>query len=100
MASPAGRVRARPPSLAHSVTQCLLTRLPHACRAYNEPWPHRLRYVGDAKPFWFNIVSYATQCDSREAFDQIYDYYQRPEAWIVAPGAVDALQRLRDRGIK
>ena len=30
---------------------------------------------------------------------QIYEYYQRPEAWTVTPGAVSALQRLRKHGV-
>jgi FMN phosphatase YigB (HAD superfamily) len=30
----------------------------------------------------------------------VYEYYQRPEAWSVAPGAVSALKRLRASGVR
>ena len=31
---------------------------------------------------------------------QIYEYYERPEAWSVTPGAVEALGRLRSAGVR
>lgn len=69
--------------------------------AYSQPWAHSsIRYVGDGRPFWKYIVSHATGCDEHEMFEDIYHYYQRPEAWFVAPGAVTALQRLRLNGVK
>ncbi|KAG2451007.1 hypothetical protein HYH02_004277 [Chlamydomonas schloesseri] len=69
-------------------------------RAYNTPWEASpLRYVGDARDFWHCIVAKSTGCDRPEVSEAIYEYYSRPEAWHVAPGAVAALQRLRDAGV-
>ena len=52
-------------------------------------------------------LSGTTLCPSRQAaptgrsmFEQIYGYYERPEAWNVTPGAVDDLRRLRAAGVQ
>ncbi|KAG2428439.1 hypothetical protein HXX76_011559 [Chlamydomonas incerta] len=64
------------------------------------PWKASpLRYVGDARDFWHCIVANSTGCDRPEVSEAIYEYYSRPEAWHIAPGAVAALQRLRDAGV-
>ncbi|GFR52948.1 hypothetical protein Agub_g15610 [Astrephomene gubernaculifera] len=85
---------------------------PHGCRlsdnevlqrfrrAYNTPWgTSSLRYVGDARPFWQNIVEQSTGCNNPEVSEAIYEYYSRAEAWYVTPGAVEALQRLKSAGL-
>lgn len=70
-------------------------------KAYNSKWcGSSIRYVGDGRPFWHHIVSESTGCSSTEMFEQIYEYYERPEAWKITPGAVQALHKLRSRGIK
>mmetsp|Transcript_14977 Transcript_14977/g.32461 ORF Transcript_14977/g.32461 Transcript_14977/m.32461 type:complete len:292 (+) Transcript_14977:149-1024(+) len=70
-------------------------------RAYNTPWAgSNIRYVGDGKPFWRHIVAESTGCKSPEMFEEIYDYYQRPEAWKATPGAAEALMRLRRGGVR
>ncbi|KAK9823496.1 hypothetical protein WJX72_003164 [[Myrmecia] bisecta] len=70
-------------------------------RSYNEPWGHSTtRYVGDGRPFWSHIVAESTGCQDPTMFEQIYEYYARPEAWKLTPGAAPALQRLKDAGMK
>jgi FMN phosphatase YigB (HAD superfamily) len=32
-------------------------------------------------------------------FEEVYQYFSQPEAWRVAPGAANALQRLRAAGV-
>lgn len=69
--------------------------------AYAMPWAEStIRYVGDGRPFWRHIVSYATGNTDPELFEEIYEYYARGEAWSVSPGACESLQRIRDRGIR
>lgn len=76
----------------------MLLRFRHS---YNQPWTKSpIRYVGDAKDFWYKIVSDATGCGNYEFFEEVYDYYARKEAWKVAPGAENALRRLRATGVK
>jgi REG-2-like HAD superfamily hydrolase len=71
------------------------------CRAYNSPWGgSSIRYVGDGRPFWRHIVSQATGCSHEQMFEDIYGYYAEAGAWRVAPGALHALQRLRQQGVK
>lgn len=69
-------------------------------RAYNTPWEKSpLRYVGDARIFWHHIVAQSTGCDRPEVSEAIYDYYSTGKAWYLAPGAREALQRLRSHGV-
>jgi REG-2-like HAD superfamily hydrolase len=69
-------------------------------RAYNEPWSGSLRYVGEARDFWRRIV-FRSLCTRNEAiFEDIYNYYAKPEAWHVAPDIVDAVARIRSAGVK
>lgn len=65
--------------------------------AYNRPWADStIRYVDDGRPFWRYIVGHATGCHDEELFEEIYHYYARGEAWCVSPGAVEALERVRN----
>lgn len=76
--------------------------------AYNTPYgSSTIRYIKDAKPFWRWIVRHSLGADNvqdEETFDKIfediYEYFARPEAWYVSPGTVDALRRIRQRGIR
>mmetsp|Transcript_36395 Transcript_36395/g.102805 ORF Transcript_36395/g.102805 Transcript_36395/m.102805 type:complete len:301 (+) Transcript_36395:425-1327(+) len=69
--------------------------------AYNKPWTRSsLRYVGDAKDFWRFMVAETTGCDDDDYFESVYEYYEWPEAWTVAPGARECLQTLRKMGVK
>lgn len=45
-----------------------------------------------------SIVTQSTGCEDPELAEEIYQYYARPDAWNVAPGAPHALMRLRDAG--
>ncbi|WIA10592.1 hypothetical protein OEZ85_010775 [Tetradesmus obliquus] len=69
--------------------------------AYNTPWGQSpLRYVGDGRPFWRFIVQQSTGCCSEALFEEVYEYYEQPEAWELAPGAVQALSKLRAAGVR
>jgi REG-2-like HAD superfamily hydrolase len=70
-------------------------------RAYNTPWRHSpLRYVGDGRAFWKFVVQASTGCPDARFFEEVYAYYERPEAWTLAPGAAAALTRLRQAGVR
>lgn len=70
-------------------------------RAYNAPWGGSSnRYVGDGRPFWKFIVSESVGNANPKLFEELYDYYARPEAWIVTDGAVQALQQMKANGLK
>jgi REG-2-like HAD superfamily hydrolase len=75
---------------------------PFPCRsAYNTPWgASPLRYVGDGRPFWRFIVEQSTGCADERLFEELYQYYVRPGAWQLAPGAVAALSKLRSAGVR
>jgi REG-2-like HAD superfamily hydrolase len=69
--------------------------------AYNTPWGQsQLRYVGDGRPFWRFIVEESTGCANERMFEEVYQYFTRPEAWKLAPGAVAALSKLRAAGVR
>ncbi|EFJ07936.1 hypothetical protein SELMODRAFT_161261 [Selaginella moellendorffii] len=70
--------------------------------AYSQPWyQSRLRYVQDARPFWEYIVQHASGCSSKEYFEELYHYYETPEAWYVSdPDAGMVFQALKDAGVK
>lgn len=85
-----------PPTLTPTHTHSLFF-----CSAYNTPWGHsQLRYVGDGRPFWRFIVEKSTGCANEALFEELYQYYIRPEAWQLAPGAVSALNKLRAAGVR
>ena len=67
--------------------------------AYNQPWGASSRYSGDARDFWGFIVAKSLACDNPMLAEDIYRYYERPEAWSLAPGLVPALLRIRQAGI-
>lgn len=73
----------------------------HTHSAYNTPWRHSsLRYVGDGRPFWRFIVAASTGSDDPKLFEELYAYYAQPSAWRLAPGAAEALTRLRAAGMR
>jgi len=41
-------------------------------RAFAEPWPERLRYEGDGRPFWRYAVATATGCADEAYFEELY----------------------------
>jgi len=69
-----------------------------------------LRYVGDGREsFWKKCVFAALNVDEsnedslkrgNECLDALMQFYEQPENWAVAPGAIEAFRRLRSRGIK
>lgn len=66
-------------------------------RAYSKPWAESsIRYVDDGRAFWKFIVAESTGIDNEEMFEALYDYYARAEAWVVAPGAREALRTVRE----
>lgn len=56
--------------------------------------------MGDGRPFWRFIVEQSTGCNNERLFEELYQYYARPEAWQLAPGAVSALSKLRSAGVR
>eukprot|EP01023_Acetabularia_acetabulum_P062747 TRINITY_DN7782_c0_g1_i1.p1 TRINITY_DN7782_c0_g1~~TRINITY_DN7782_c0_g1_i1.p1 ORF type:complete len:268 (+),score=57.43 TRINITY_DN7782_c0_g1_i1:140-943(+) len=69
--------------------------------AYNNPWgDSSIRFKSDARDFWRAIVFKSTGCDHPQFFEEVYDYYARPEAWVVTNGAIDSLERIKQAGIK
>ncbi|XAR56014.1 hypothetical protein NMG60_11036286 [Bertholletia excelsa] len=69
-------------------------------RAFAAPWPEKLRYQGDGKPFWKLVVSEATGCADDKYFEEVYEYYAKGEAWHLPPGAYDTMSILKDAGVK
>ncbi|KAL8167804.1 hypothetical protein V2J09_009303 [Rumex salicifolius] len=71
-------------------------------RAYEKPWGQsRLRYVGDARPFWQYIVSSSTGCSDSQYFEELYNYYMTDKAWHLAdPEAEKVFRSLRKAGVK
>lgn len=59
-----------------------------------------LRYVGDGKEFWKHIIYHATGCKSPQLVDELYEYYEREEAWSVESDAYEAFLRLKGAGVK
>ncbi|OAE27440.1 hypothetical protein AXG93_3911s1220 [Marchantia polymorpha subsp. ruderalis] len=41
-------------------------------KAFAAPWPERLRYEGDGKPFWRFAVATATGCRDESYFEELY----------------------------
>ena len=40
----------------------------------------------------------STGCENVELADDVYDYFARPEAWTITPGAVPALLEMKAAG--
>ncbi|THG18670.1 hypothetical protein TEA_012328 [Camellia sinensis var. sinensis] len=69
-------------------------------RAFAAPWPEKLRYQGDGKPFWKLLVSEATGCEDDDYFEEVYEYYAKGDAWHLPPGAYETMSILKDAGVK
>ncbi|KAJ6431537.1 hypothetical protein OIU84_018924 [Salix udensis] len=69
-------------------------------RAFAAPWPEKLRYQGDGRPFWKLVVSEATGSANNDYFEEVYKYYANGEAWYLPDGAYEALYLLKDAGVK
>ncbi|KAJ4827736.1 hypothetical protein Tsubulata_036811 [Turnera subulata] len=69
-------------------------------RAFAAPWPEKLRYQGDGRPFWKLVVSEATGCCNDDYFEEVYEHYANGDAWHLPDGAQGALCLLKDAGVK
>ncbi|XP_057530676.1 uncharacterized protein LOC130809066 isoform X1 [Amaranthus tricolor] len=69
-------------------------------RAFSAPWPEKLRYQGDGRPFWKLVVSEATGCADDDYFDEVYKYYANGNAWHLPDGAHETLLCLKNAGVK
>ncbi|XP_010523454.1 PREDICTED: haloacid dehalogenase-like hydrolase domain-containing protein 3 isoform X2 [Tarenaya hassleriana] len=69
-------------------------------RAFASPWPEKLRYQGDGRPFWKLVVSEATGCCDNDFFEEVYEYYANGEAWHLPEGAYETMSLLKDAGVK
>lgn len=58
------------------------------------------RYVGDGRPYWRGIVSFAVGIDDPALFEELYLAYADASAWSLAPGALDAIAAIRAAGIR
>ncbi|KAL8248499.1 hypothetical protein R6Q59_005367 [Mikania micrantha] len=69
-------------------------------RAFSAPWPEKLRYQGDGRPFWKLVVSEATGCANNDYFEEVYEYYANGDAWHLPTGAYKTLLILKESGVK
>ncbi|KAI3516423.1 hypothetical protein L1887_15338 [Cichorium endivia] len=69
-------------------------------RAFSAPWPEKLRYQGDGRPFWKLVVSEATGCANNDYFEEVYEYYANGNAWHLPPGAYETILILKEAGVK
>ncbi|GAB2297207.1 hypothetical protein Dimus_031320 [Dionaea muscipula] len=69
-------------------------------RAFSAPWPEKLRYQGDGRPFWKLVVSEATGCARDDYFEEVYEYFANGYAWHLPDGAYETIMCLRDAGVK
>lgn len=69
-------------------------------RAFAAPWPEKLRYQGDGRPFWKLVVSEATGCNDNSYFEEVYEHFANGDAWNLPVGAYEALHILKDAGVK
>uniref|UniRef100_A0A7N1A7E8 Haloacid dehalogenase-like hydrolase domain-containing protein 3 n=1 Tax=Kalanchoe fedtschenkoi TaxID=63787 RepID=A0A7N1A7E8_KALFE len=69
-------------------------------RAFSAPWPKKLRYEGDGRPFWRLVVSEATGCDLNDYFEEVYEYFANGDAWRLPDGARETISTLKDAGVK
>ncbi|GLT27674.1 hypothetical protein SLA2020_026550 [Shorea laevis] len=68
--------------------------------AFSAPWPEKLRYQGDGRPFWKKLVSEATSCANEDYFEEVYQYYANGDAWHLPDGAHQTIILLKDAGVK
>lgn len=59
-----------------------------------------LRYEGDGRPFWREVVARTTGSADPALFEALYHHYAVASAWRVAEGACETLARLRQQGIR
>ncbi|KAE8716089.1 cullin-3A [Hibiscus syriacus] len=69
-------------------------------RAFAAPWPDKLRYEGDGKPFWKLVVSEATGCSDDDYFEEVYEHYGNGYAWRLPDGASETIFHLKNAGVK
>ncbi|KAJ3677357.1 hypothetical protein LUZ60_003081 [Juncus effusus] len=69
-------------------------------RAFAAPWPEKLRYQGDGRPFWRLIVSEATGCSDTDYFEEVYEHFAHGNAWRLPKGAYETLHDLKNNGVK
>ncbi|XVE85880.1 hypothetical protein DITRI_Ditri17bG0127000 [Diplodiscus trichospermus] len=69
-------------------------------RAFGAPWPDKLRYEGDGKPFWKLVVSEATGCSNDDYFEEVYEHYAHGSAWRLPDGAYETIFLLKNAGVK
>ncbi|KAG8475655.1 hypothetical protein CXB51_032609 [Gossypium anomalum] len=69
-------------------------------RAFAAPWPDKLRYEGDGKPFWKLVVSEATGCSNEDYFEEVYEHYGNGYAWRLPDGASETIWLLKNAGVK
>lgn len=69
-------------------------------RSFSAPWPEKLRYQGDGKPFWKLVVSEATGCADEDYFEEVYAHYAQGQAWRLPTGAYETMSSLKDSGVK
>ncbi|XP_040939087.1 haloacid dehalogenase-like hydrolase domain-containing protein 3 isoform X3 [Gossypium hirsutum] len=67
-------------------------------RAFAAPWPDKLRYEGDGKPFWKLVVSEATGCSNDDYFEEVYEHYGNGYAWRLPDGASETIWLLKNAG--
>lgn len=58
------------------------------------------RYVGDARPYWREVIRHATGSDDPGYHAALYEHYARAHAWTLAPGAERVVRSLRARGMR
>ncbi|CAI5971617.1 unnamed protein product [Closterium sp. NIES-65] len=70
--------------------------------AYRKPWlQSKLRYEGDALPFWHHIISESTGCSNPSYTQELHSYYIKKHAWrFTDPNAREAFAAIRRAGIK
>ncbi|XP_009603833.1 uncharacterized protein LOC107780805 isoform X2 [Nicotiana tabacum] len=69
-------------------------------RAFAAPWPEKLRYQDDGRPFWKLVVTEATGCSEDTYFEEVYQHYASGEAWHLPAGAYDTISILKRSGVK
>ncbi|XP_022776891.1 haloacid dehalogenase-like hydrolase domain-containing protein 3 [Durio zibethinus] len=69
-------------------------------RALAAPWPEKLRYEGDGKPFWKLVVAEATGCSNDNYFEEVYEHYAHADAWSLPDGASETIFLIKNAGVK